>query len=326
MRSPIEQYNLSSCGKLGSLAEDFLIYLEIERGRSLKTIRNYGFYLKRFIEFLQKSKPTPADITVQKIKAFRLSLNRSETGRTGGTMKKNTQNYHLIALRAFLKYLAKNDVKAIAPEKIELAKVEDRQIDFIEGDDLERLLSIPLNTKDIEIIRLRDKAILELFFSTGLRVSELTSLQRNSINLKKDEFTIRGKGDKLRAVFLTPVAKKHIKDYLDKRTDIDMALFVRHDRAKNKSEAKLNKATAPLTPRSIERMIKKYAAMAGITKNITPHTLRHSFATDLLQNGADIRSVQAMLGHASITTTQVYTHVTNKHLRDIHQKFHSKKQ
>ena len=166
---------------------------------------------------------------------------------------------------------------------------------------------------------------MELFFSTGLRVSELTSLERNTINLKKDEFTIRGKGDKLRTVFLTTQVKKYIKDYLDKRHDVDPALFVRHDRAKAKTELKDTKATSPITPRSIERMIKKYALAAGITKNVTPHTLRHSFATDLLQNGADIRSVQAMLGHASITTTQVYTHVTNKHLRDIHHKFHSKK-
>ncbi len=325
MKSPTEQYNLSSYGKLGVLAEDFLTYLEIERGRSLKTIRNYGFYLKRFFDFLQKAKINPKDITLQKIKAFRLSLNRSETGRRGGTMKKNTQNYHLIALRAFLKYLAKNDIEALAPEKIELAKVAERQVDFIEGDDLERLLEAPIKTKNPDLIKLRDKAILELFFSTGLRVSELTSLERNTINLKKDEFTIRGKGDKLRTVFLTPKAKKHIKDYLDKRNDVDPALFVRHDRAKAKTELKDTKATSPITPRSIERMIKKYALAAGITKNVTPHTLRHSFATDLLQNGADIRSVQAMLGHASITTTQVYTHVTNKHLRDIHHKFHSKK-
>ncbi|MGB0756893.1 MAG: site-specific tyrosine recombinase/integron integrase [Patescibacteria group bacterium] len=320
--SPIEKHNLSSYGKLGSLAEDFLTYLEIERGRSLRTIRNYAFYLHRFFEFIGKNKLQPSDITTQKIKAYRLALNRTETGRGGSTMKKSTQNYHLIALRAFLKYLAKNDVKALSPDKIELAKVAERQVDFIEGDDLDRLLHAPLSAKNPDLIKLRDKAILELFFSTGLRVSELTSLNRDSINLKKEEFTIRGKGDKLRTVFLTPQVKKHLKSYLDKRVDVDMALFVRHDRA---SQTTAEKATSPLTPRSVERMIKKYAKAAGITKNVTPHTLRHSFATDLLQNGADIRSVQAMLGHASITTTQVYTHVTNKHLREIHSKFHSRK-
>lgn len=324
MPSPIAKYNLGSYGKLGSLAEDFLVYLEIEKGRSLKTVRNYGAYLKRFFDYFNKQKLTPGDITLQKIKAFRLELNRQETGRRGTTLKKSTQNYYLIALRAFLKYLAKNDIKSLAAEKIELAKVAERQVDFIEGDDLERLLEAPLKAKNPEIIRLRDKAILELFFSTGLRVSELTSLERTTINLKKDEFTIRGKGDKLRTVFLTQQAKYWIKQYLDKRKDTDIALFVSHDRARRQRE-KSQKDKQSLTPRSIERMIKKYSAAAGITKQITPHTLRHSFATDLLQNGADIRSVQAMLGHASITTTQVYTHITNKHLREIHGKFHSRK-
>lgn len=323
--SLITKYNLKSYGQLGSLAEDFLVYLEIEKGRSTRTIRNYGAYLKKFFDYgLGGGKLTPNSITLQKIRTYRLWLNRQETGRRNQTMKKNTQNYHLIALRAFLKYLAKNDISCLAPEKIELAKVGERQVDFIEGDDLERLLEAPLKAKNPEIIKLRDKAILELFFSTGLRVSELTSLERNTINLKKDEFTIRGKGDKLRTVFLTQQAKYWIKQYLNKRTDTDLALFTSHDRARKRRE-KSDKPTQALTPRSVERLIKKYAAAAGITKHVTPHTLRHSFATDLLQNGADIRSVQAMLGHASITTTQVYTHITNKHLREIHSKYHSRK-
>lgn len=322
--APIAKYNFSDNGKLGLLAEDFLVYQEIEKGRSLKTIRNYGAYLKRLFDWLGGGKFNPADITLQKIKAYRLWLNHQETGRRGQTLKKSTQNYHLIALRAFLKYLARNDVKTLAAEKIELAKVGKRQVDFLEGDDLERLLAAPLKTKNPEIIKLRDKAILELFFSTGLRVSELTSLTRETINLKKDEFTIRGKGDKLRTVFLTQQAKYWLKQYLEKRSDPNLAMFVSHDRAKKKRECS-PKALRPLTPRSIERLIKKYAAAGGITKQVTPHTLRHSFATDLLQNGADIRSVQAMLGHASITTTQVYTHITNKHLREIHGKYHSRK-
>lgn len=322
-----ETYDFSSYGILGKYAQEFLDYLEIEKGRSPRTTRNYAYYLKTFFDFLMKQMSkgkniSPAHITLPRIKSYRLHLNRTIT-KQGQPLKKNTQNYHLIALRSFLKYLAKNDHGSLAPEKIELAKTGERQVDVIEGEDLGRLLEAPLQTKNKEIIKLRDKAILELFFSTGMRVSEMTSLRRDSINLKKAEFTIRGKGGKLRTVFLTQQAKYWLKTYLQKRTDADMALFVRHDRAKKKQETKKEKAIAPLTPRSIERMIQRYAAAAGITKKVTPHTLRHSFATDLLQNGADIRSVQAMLGHASITTTQIYTHVTNKRLREIHEKYHS---
>ncbi len=270
---------------------EFLEHLEIEKNRSQKTIQNYEFYLNRFFSWLQKK-----EIDLENVRKFRLWLNR-QTDKKGSSLKANTQNYHLIALRSFLKYLAKRDISTLSAEKIELGKMPDREVDFLEGDDLERLLNAP--TKP------RDKAIIELFFSTGLRVSELANLQREQINLEKDEFTIRGKGEKLRVVFLSDEAKSALKNYLEKRNSMDPRLF-------------------PITPRSIERMIKKYALSVGITKVVTPHTLRHSFATDLLQNGADIRSVQSMLGHASITTTQIYTHISDKHLKEIHKKFHGK--
>jgi site-specific recombinase XerD len=235
-------------------------------------------------------------------------LNRQEG--VGGSMKKRTQNYYLIALRAFLKFLRKRDIPGISPERIELAKLPERSLDLITSAELERLLKAAEGPEEKS---LRDKAILELFFSTGLRVSELCSLD-NDLDLSRDEFSIRGKGEKVRVVFLSDAAKTAVKNYLKARKDMGEALFVNVARGKGKS--------ARLTPRSIELMIKQYAAKAGITKKVTPHVLRHSFATDLLQNGADIRSVQQLLGHASINTTQIYTHVTDSHLREIHKKFH----
>lgn len=295
---------------------DFLEYLEIERGRSLKTIENYNFYLSRFAAWSKLSDPKLIDLDT--VRGFRLWLNR-ETDKFGHSLKKSTQNYHLIALRSFLKYLAKRDVKSMAPEKIELAKIPERQVDFLEGADLERLLEAPLKTKEEKIIQLRDKAILELLFSTGLRVSELSNLLIDNVNLQKEEFTIRGKGEKLRVIFLSNQAKYWVKQYLDKRKDLSPFLFIRHDRAKGKNEPK------NLTPRSIQRLIQKYAKIAGVTKKVTPHTLRHSFATDLLINGADIRSVQSMLGHASITTTQIYTHITDQQLKEVYKAFHQRK-
>jgi site-specific recombinase XerD len=302
---------------LQKLKQNFLEYLEIEKNRSQATIRNYDFYLQRFIDFGEIS--SPGEITAEKVKDFRLYLNRV-TNQKKQSLKKSTQNYHIIALRSFLKYLAKQDVKTLAAEKIELAKISEREVEFLEGDDLKRILESPMHMEEPAIIKKRDKAILELFFSTGLRVSELANLRKDQINLKKDEFTIRGKGDKLRIVFLSDASKHWINQYLSARKDVSMNLFVRHDRASNKTEG-----TEAITPRSIQRLIKKYAKVAGITKNVTPHTLRHSFATDLLMNGADIRSVQAMLGHASITTTQIYTHITNQQLRDVHKAFHDTK-
>jgi site-specific recombinase XerD len=300
--------------RLSHHLRQFLEYLEIEKGRSPMTIRNYEFYLKRFIEWSKD--PEADDISSEVVRQYRLWLNRHEDGR-GGTLKKTTQNYHLIALRSYLKYLAKNDVQTLAAEKIELAKQGSRDVSFLDSSDLARLLEAPKRLGGPPIIQLRDRAILELFFSTGLRVSELAHLRIDHVNLDRDEFTVRGKGDKNRIVFLSHQAKHAVKEYLDKREDELPYLFVRHDRAKSDS-----KDIGAITPRSIERLVHRYAVASGIPKHVTPHTLRHSFATDLLINGADIRSVQAMLGHSSITTTQIYTHITNQQLRDVHKAFH----
>ncbi len=300
--------------KLEQLKREFLEHVEIEKGNSLKTVGNYDHYLTRFFAFAQISEPK--EITDDKIREFRLFLNRQPGvkihGQAASTLKKNTQNYHLIALRTFLKYLMKRDVPALSPDRIDLAKIKERSLDLISVNELERLLKAP----DTETPKgLRDKAILELFFSTGLRLSELCSLDRD-LDLSKDEFSIRGKGEKVRVVFLSPSAKDAIRDYLKNRKDLDGPLFVQN--SKNKT------GTGRLTPRSIERIVKFYAIKAGISKKVTPHVIRHSFATDLLSNGADIRSVQMMLGHANIATTQIYTHVTDSQLRDVHKKFHSK--
>ena len=306
--------------ELQKLAHDFLDYLEIEKGRATNTVANYKFYLKRF--FIWANINDPAQISQDMVRNFRLWLNRQKDA-NGQPLKKNTQNYHLIALRAFLKYLAKRDIKTLAPEKIELAKMPDRQIEFLEGTELETFLTAPETIDQPEIIKLRDKAILETLFSTGLRVSELASLKKEDINLNKDEFTVRGKGSKLRVVFLSNQAKHWIKKYLEARKDMSQYLFTNHDKAnKKRSEKKDDKG---LTPRSVQRIVQKYAKIAGITKKITPHVLRHSYATDLLSNGADIRSVQTMLGHSSITTTQIYTHITDKQLREVYKNFHGRK-
>ena len=306
--------------KLEKLKTEFLEYLEIEKGRSQLTIRNYDFYLGRFLKFSKIS--SPQEITSEGLRPYRLWLNRLKNYQ-GENLTLQTQNYHLIALRSFLRYLAKRDVKTLAPEKIELAKIPERQVSFLEGQDLENFLNAPRQQKTDNkrqiIIQLRDKAILELLFSTGLRVSELTKLTKDDINLKKDEFSIRGKGGKIRLVFLSNQAKYWLKKYLEVRTDIEPVLFLRYDRANKKIGDK------GLTPRSIQRLVQKYAKIAGITKKVTPHTIRHSFATDLLTGGAGIREVQAMLGHKSLTTTQIYTHVTNRHLKEIHQAFHARR-
>lgn len=302
--------------KIDKLITDFLEYLEVERGRSERTIKNYDFYLRRFADFAKH--PAPEKITDDLVHRFRLWLNRAVEGREAATLKKSTQNYHLIALRSFLKYLARKDVISLAPDKIELARQEMREVEFLEADELDRLLVQPMKLGG-GLMALRDKAILELLFSTGMRVSELSKLKIENINLLRDEFTVRGKGGKLRAVYLSSTAKDTLKDYLGKRRDPSPFLFVGHDRAKGGRGS-----TGGLTPRSIQRLVERYAKSAGITKHITPHTLRHTFATDLLLGGADIRSVQSLLGHASITTTQIYTHITNKQMKDVHKKFHGR--
>lgn len=300
---------------LEQLIDEFLDYIEIEKGRSLKTRRNYGFYLSRFAKWSDMK--SIGQVTPDVVRKFRLWLNRQVPGRENATLQANTQNYHLIALRAFLKYCAKRDIACMAAEKIELSKQPSRQVQFLEEDELKRMVTATASLSGI--VALRDRAVLQLLFSTGLRVSELTSLKIEQVNLKRDEFTVRGKGSKIRVVFLSDEARAALKAYLEKRTDTSPYLFVSHDRAK-----KNRKTAAAITPRSVQRLVERYALAAGVTKKITPHTLRHTFATDLLRNGADIRAVQTMLGHSSITTTQVYTHVTDKQLREVHKKFHGK--
>ena len=282
----------------------------------MKTIENYDRYLTRFFTAAKVS--NPKNITEQMVREFRISLNRSPG--VASTMKRNTQNYHLIALRAFLKFLRKRDITSLNPERIELAKVGGRDLDLITADELNRLMSAP---KGDTLAALRDRAILELLFSTGLRVSELCNLNQD-LDLTRDEFSVRGKGDKVRVVFLSPSAKDAVRAYLKARGDFGEALFVSYGPSSTKATA--GKKDLPrLTPRSVERLVKQYATKAGITRKVTPHVIRHSFATDLLGNGADLRSVQALLGHANIATTQVYTHVTDAHLREVHQKFHGKR-
>lgn len=300
-----------------SAKRQFLEYIEIEKGRSLKTVGNYQHYLDRFASDMNIK--SVKDISEDTLREFRLKLNRAPgvktRGQSAGTMKKNTQNYYMIALRSFLKYCRKRNISAITPDAIELAKVGARHLDLISTDELNRLLKAP----DLATLKgLRDKALIELFFSTGLRLSELCSLNRD-LDLSKDEFSIRGKGEKVRVVFLSDEAKSAIRAYLKARKDMDEPLFT--DVALNGVSRKDRR----LTPRSIERIVRNYAIKAGISKKVTPHVLRHSFATDLLSNGADIRSVQMMLGHANIATTQVYTHITDKQLREVHKKFHSKR-
>ncbi|MCR4284194.1 MAG: tyrosine-type recombinase/integrase [Parcubacteria group bacterium] len=352
------------------LKKDFLEHLEVERGRSLKTILNYDHYLNRFLS--QSKLQNVEDISDETVRQYRLWLNRIEP-----TLSKKTQNYHLVALRAFLKYLSRRDIKSLSAERIDLVKVPERDLDLITEDELERLLDAPITPPDKGLKSLRDKAILELLFSTGLRVSELCNLNIDSINLKREEFSIRGKGGKVRVVFLSDTAKQSLKDYLDARADINEALFIRISKGgevkesvakKNGSrriplddrplenrffgetsesggvgksdsrrispsaeggirpqEKQISDSDHRLTPRSVERIIKHYAIKAGISKKVTPHIIRHCFATDLLSAGADIRSVQSLLGHSNISTTQIYTHITDKKLHDVHKAFHDKR-
>jgi site-specific recombinase XerD len=300
--------------QLLELKRQFLEYLEIERGRSVKTIENYDRYLDRFLAFTKVT--DPKKLTEELIREFRLYLNRQAGTKTGGRtepMKRRTQNYYLIAVRAFLKFLRKRGVESVSPERIELAKVPERSLDLISENELNRLLAAP---KVTTLLGKRDQAILELLFSTGLRISELCALMIDDIDLTRDEFSVRGKGDKVRVVFISDTAKAAIKTYLAARTDMDDALFIRYGKKAHVG------TEARITPRAVQRLLKQYATMAGITRKVTPHVIRHSFATDLLSNGADLRSVQALLGHAHIGTTQIYTHVTDAHLRAVHKQFH----
>jgi site-specific recombinase XerD len=307
------------------LLTQYLDYLELEKNRSIKTRENYERYIKVFIDF-GKIK-NPEEISLDKVMQFRLHLARGN-GSTGSPheLKRITQSYYIIALRNFLKFLIKKDYAVLAPDKIELPKIARRQIEIIEYPELERLLNAP----DTSTFRgLRDKAILETFFSTGLRVSELCNLDRY-INLERGELAVRGKGEKLRVVFLSETAKKAIKNYLEKRSDALESMFVSltKEKAKPRTESQSSsgaRVIGKITSRAVQRMIDFYKRKAGITKKITPHQIRHQFATDLLMNGADLRAVQELLGHSNISTTQVYTHITNKQLKDIHQAFHGKR-
>ncbi|MBQ2672979.1 tyrosine-type recombinase/integrase [Candidatus Saccharibacteria bacterium] len=304
------------------LIDDFLEHLEIEAGRSKKTTDNYRLYLERFAmiaqEILKKDDIKPSDITRELLRKYRLKLNRYGSENGDEDLKTITQTYHLIALRGFLKYLARREIKSLDPSLVDLPHVIRKQVTFLHFDEVEDMLNqIDLSTES----GLRDRAIIELLYSGGLRVSELVSLNRDSINLERREFMVRGKGSKDRPIFISKSAAERVQDYLDARTDSLPALFLNN--SKNLQAVDTSGNYRRITVRSVERIVEKYARLAGITKHVSPHTLRHSFATDLLMNGADIRSVQSMLGHADISTTQIYTHVTDKHLKEIHEKFHS---
>lgn len=296
---------------------DFLEYLEIEQNRSQKTIANYDHYLTRLLDFAGEELKV-ADIDIELLRKWRLWLNRLGTN-TSDELNKNTQNYHLIALRSFLKYCGKRDLPALAPDKVELAKVVRKQVTFLNPEELGRIFAVPdTNT----LAGLRDRAILELLFSSGLRVSELVGLDKDHVNLKRREFMVRGKGQKDRPIFISAEASLWVQAYLDRRDDNARPLFIRTGNTSKTVDTSGDYYR--LTARSVQRLVSQYALLAGITKHVSPHTLRHSFATDLLMNGADLRSVQAMLGHSNIATTQIYTHVTDPHLKEIHQKFHGK--
>lgn len=301
---------------LSDLTLDFVEYLEVEKGRSAKTAENYRHYLERLVEFAGNIEVK--DISMELIRKYRLWLNRyvNDNGETLSTM---TQNYHLIALRGFLSYLARRDIVSLSAEKVDLPKTKRRQVTFLTPEEVERLLAaIP---DDDQLNHMRDRAIIELLFSSGLRVSELVNLNRDHINTKRREFSVRGKGQKDRPIFISERTAEIIERYLGKRSDNIEPLFINYSR---NSAASTSGNYRRLTSRSIQRIIARYTKLAGIIKHVTPHTMRHSYATDLLMNGADIRSVQSMLGHSDISTTQVYTHVTDQHLKDVYDKFHSK--
>ena len=300
---------------LSELVNDFTEHLEVEGGRSLKTIENYRLYLERFIEF--SGDITVDKITSEQVRRFRLWLNR-HINDSNQSLSLITQSYHLIALRGFLTYLSRRDIQSLSADKIILPKTARKQVTFLHYDEVSSLLSqIDLDTER----GLRDRAIIELLFSSGLRVSELVNLNRDHINLNRKEFMVRGKGQKDRPVFVSKGAAERVGDYLASRRDSLVPLFISYSRFTGQTDTSGDYRR--LQSRSIQRMVSHYAKMAGITKHVSPHTLRHSFATDLLMNGADLRSVQAMLGHSNISTTQVYTHVTDQHLKDVFEKFHS---
>jgi len=300
------------------LIDQFLEYLEIEKNCSKLTIRDYKHYLKIFGQWFSSTQPhkTIEDLDVQTVRKYRVYL-ASRVDDKGLTLKRVTQNYYVIALRSFLRFLIKNDYKTLEPSKIDLPKTESRSLKFLEKEQIDRLINSVDISKEEGI---RDKAILELLFSTGLRVSELVSLNRESINLDRREFGVIGKGGRARIVFISEKAAESLNKYLNKRKENFKPLFIRYSGRLSKEN---NGEKMRLTARSVERIVKKYVRLARLPVDATVHTLRHSFATDLLTNGADLRSVQEMLGHKNISTTQIYTHITNKQLREVHEAFHS---
>jgi len=307
--------------RLNLLISEFLEYLEIEKGCSPLTVRRYRHYLNRFYNWLSEnsSSTKPEDIDPELIRRYRLYLAHLRN-RNGVQLKRNSQSYHIIALRSFLRYLlVQRDILTLSPDKIQLPKQASRSVSFLDSGQIERLLNSPKISNNAG---LRDKTILATLFSTGLRVSELVSLNRDQIDLERQEFGVRGKGNKIRVVFLSDTAVQWIRRYLQSRQDHFKPLFIRYSGA---VKIEKNGEKMRLTARSIQNIVAKYAKRCGLPIKVSPHTLRHSFATDLLISGADIRSVQEMLGHESITTTQVYTHVTNRHLKEVHKAFHSRR-
>lgn len=300
---------------LSDLVNDFVEHLEVEGGRSSKTAENYQHYLYRFMDFTDNI--TVDKITAELIRKYRLWLNRYE-GENGQGLALITQNYHLIALRGFLVYLSRRNIPSLNADKIILPKTVRQQVTFLHYDEVVRLIE-QIDCSDEQ--GLRDRAIIELLFSSGLRVSELVNLNRDHINLKRREFMVRGKGQKDRPIFISASAAEHVDNYLKSRQDSLVPLFLSYSR--NHGQASTSGDYRRLSARSIQRMVTRYAKLAGITKHVSPHTMRHSFATDLLMNGADLRSVQAMLGHSNISTTQIYTHVTDQHLKSVFDQFHS---
>lgn len=299
---------------VSELLMDYIESLEVEGGRSARTAENYRLYLERFVEFTEDT--DVEKISTEVIRKYRIWLNRHKNN-NGDELSLITQSYHLIALRGFLKYLSERNIPSLSPEKIKLPKTARKQVTFLHFEEIQRLLDqIDLATEE----GLRDRAIIELLFSSGLRVSELVALNRDHVNTTRREFMVRGKGQKDRPVFVSDSAAKWVEEYLQTRLDNLPPLFLSYSRNNISSRSGDYRR---LGARSIQRMISKYARLAGITKHVSPHTMRHSFATDLLMNGADLRSVQTMLGHSNISTTQVYTHVTDEHLREVHEKFHS---